>query len=242
MENLRNMIDVRLVSNKKDYLKWTSKPSYMSHKIFDNDLVAIHKGKVTLMLNKTACVGMSILELSKVLMYEFHYDYIKNNYDNISKLLFADTDSLMYEIKTEVVNKDCSRNKEMFNSSNYSSKSKYYDDSNKLVIGKMKDETGVVAIEEFVGLKPKMYSFLVDDKSEHKKAKGMNRSVVTAIHNEYKDVLLNNRCVRHSMKRIRSKGHRREAYEINKISLPCFDDKIYIQNNGHDGLVLCYES
>ena len=74
MENLRNRINVKLVSNKKDYLKWTSKPSYMSHKIFDNDLVAIRKNKVTLTLNKPAYIGMCILELSKVLMYEFHYD------------------------------------------------------------------------------------------------------------------------------------------------------------------------
>ena len=72
MENLRNRIDVKLVTNKKDYLKWTSKPSYMSHKIFDNDLVVIHKNKVILTLNKPAYIGKCILELSKVLMYKFH--------------------------------------------------------------------------------------------------------------------------------------------------------------------------
>ena len=166
MENLRNRIDVKLVSNKKDYLKWTSKPSYMSHKIFDNDLVAIRKNKVTLTLNKPAYIGMCILELSKVLMYEFHYDYIKNKYGNNSRLLFTDTDSLMYEIKTEDVYEDFS-NKEMFDFSNYSSKSKYYDNLNKVVVGKMKDKTAGVAIEELVGLKPKIYSYLVDDNSEH---------------------------------------------------------------------------
>ena len=80
MENLRNRIDVRLVSNKKDYTKWTSKPSYMSRKTFDNDLVAIYKNKVTLMLNNPAYTEMFTLELSKVLMYEFFYDYIKNKY------------------------------------------------------------------------------------------------------------------------------------------------------------------
>ena len=72
MENLRNRIDVKLVTNKKDYLKWTSKPSYMSHKIFDNDLVVTHKNKVILTLNKPAYIGTCILELSKVLMYKFH--------------------------------------------------------------------------------------------------------------------------------------------------------------------------
>ena len=86
MENLRNRIDVKHVSNKKGNLKWTTKPSYMTHKIFDNDLVAIRKSKVTLMLKKPAYIGMCILELSKVLMYKFHYYYIKNKYGNNSRL------------------------------------------------------------------------------------------------------------------------------------------------------------
>ena len=122
---------------------------------------------------------------------------------------------------------------------NYLTKSKYHDDSNKLVIGKMKDETSV-AIEELVGLKPKMYSFLVDNK-EHENAKGLNKNVVATIsHNEYQDVLLNNECIRHSTNRIESTDHRTRTYEINKISLSSFDNKIYIQNNGHNGLALGY--
>ena len=157
MENLRNRIDVRLVSNKKDYLKWTSKPSYMSHKLLDNDLDAISKSKVTLRLNKSAYIGMCTLELSKVLMYELYFGYIKNKYGNNWRLLFTDTDSLMYEIKTEDIYEDFSNKKEMFDFSDYSTNSKYYDNSNKLVIGKIKDETAGAAIEEFVRLKPKMY-------------------------------------------------------------------------------------
>ena len=102
MENLRNRTYLKLVSNEKDYLKRTLKPIFISHKIPDSDLVAIRKGKVILTLNKPACIGMCILDLSKVLMYEFHYDYIKNKYGNNSRLLFTDTDSLMYEIKTEM--------------------------------------------------------------------------------------------------------------------------------------------
>ena len=77
MENLRNRIDMKLVSNKKGYLKWTSKASYMSYKLFANEIVVIRKNKVTLTLNKPAYIGMCILELSKVFIYEFHYDYIK---------------------------------------------------------------------------------------------------------------------------------------------------------------------
>ena len=209
MENLRYRINVRLVSNKKDYLKWKSKPNYMSQKIFDNDLVATRKNKVTLMLNKPAYIGKCILELSKVLMDEFHYDYIKNKYGTISRLLFTGTDSLMYEIKTEDVYEHFSNNKEIFDFSNYLTKSKYYDNSKKLVIGKMKDKTAGVAIEEFFELKPKMYSYLVDDDSGHKKAKGVNKNIVAAIsHNGYKDVLLNKKCLRHSVNRIRSKEHK----------------------------------
>ena len=131
-------------------------------------------------------------------MYEFHYDYTKNKYNNKSKLLFTDTDSLMYEIKTEDVYEDFSSNKEIFDFSNYSIKSKYYDNSNKLIIGKVKEETGVVAIEESVGLNRKYI--------HSKKAKAVNRNVVATIsHNEYKDVLLNNKCRRHSINRIQNK-------------------------------------
>ena len=140
----------------------------MSHKIFDNNLVVICKSKVALKLNKPAYVGMCILGLSKVLMYKFSYDYIKNKYDNKSKLLLlllTDVDSLMNEIKTENVQEDCSSDKEMFDFSNYLTKSKYYDDLNKLVIRKMKDETGSAAITEIVGLKPKISSCLVDNNS-----------------------------------------------------------------------------
>ena len=125
MESLRNRIDVKLLSSKKYYLKWTSKPSYMSHKIFENDLVAIRKNKVTLTLNKPAYIGMCILEVSEILMCEFHYDHIENKYANKSRLFFTNTDSLMYEIKTEDTYEDFSNNKEMFDFSNYSTKSKY---------------------------------------------------------------------------------------------------------------------
>ena len=109
---------------------------------------------------------MCIVELSNVLMYEFHYGYIKNKYDNKSKILFTGTDSLIYEIQTEDVYKDFSNDKEMFDFSNHLTKSKYHDDPNKLVIGKMTVKTGGVANKEFFGLKPKLFSFLVD--SEHK--------------------------------------------------------------------------
>ena len=147
----------------------------------------------------------------------------------------------MSDMKIEDAYKDFSSDKEMFDFGNYSNKSKYYDNSNKLVVGKMKGETAGIVIEEFAELKPKMYSYLVDDNSEHKKAKGVNKNPVATIsHNVCKDVLLNKKCLRDSMNRVQSKDHKIGTYEINKISLSCFDDKIYIQNNGCDGLAVGY--
>ena len=120
----------------------------------------------------------------------------------------------------------------------YSSKTKYYDDSSKLVVGKIKDETGGIATKEIVGLKPKMNSFLVNDGSKPKKANCVNKNAVETIsHSEYKDVFLNKKCLRHSMNKIQSKDHRigtYETYETNKISLSCFDDKTHILNNEYD--------
>ena len=121
----------------------------------------------------------------------------------------------------------------MLDFGNYSTKSKYYDNSNKLVIGKMKDETAGIAIKKLVGLKPKMYSFL-EDNGQHKKVKGVNRNTVSAIsQNDYKDVLSSNKYIRHLMNRIQSKDPRIKRFESKKVSLSFFDDKIYIQNNGY---------
>ena len=144
IQNLRNRIKLKLTSNQKDCLKLTSK-LYVT-KIFDNHLVAIHKNKVTLTLNKPAYTGMCISELSNVLIYEFTMIILKNKYSNNPRLLFTDTDSFMYVIKIEDVYENFSNNKEMFDFSNYSTKSKYCDNSNKLVVGKMKDETARVTI------------------------------------------------------------------------------------------------
>ena len=115
----------------------------------------------------------------------------------------------------------------------------YSDGSNTLVVGKMKDKTGGGAIEKFVGLKPKMYSLFVDDNSKHKKAKDVNKNVVETIsHNEYKDVLLNQKCLRHLMNGIQSKNHRIGTYEMNKIYLSCFGENMHILNNECNGLAV----
>ena len=106
MGNLCKWVDIRLVTNEKKLDKLTSKPTFVSSKIFNENLIAVHKVKETLTLNRLAHVGMCILDLSKTLMYDFHYNYIKKKYNNSAKLLFTDTDSLTYEIEAEDVYKD----------------------------------------------------------------------------------------------------------------------------------------
>ena len=116
MENIRKRVDVRLVTDEKKLLKLASKSTFVSSKIFNENLVAVHKIKETLTLNRPAYVGMCILDLSKTLMYDFHYNYIKPKYGEKAKLLFTDTDSLTYEIEAEDVYKDFWNDKDKFDS------------------------------------------------------------------------------------------------------------------------------
>ena len=196
-------------------------------KIFDNNLAAICKTKTTLMFNKPVYVGMCTLELSKVPCMNTIVVLSKAHMATNLRLLVTDTYSLMYEIKTENVYGDFNNNKEMLDFSNYSAMSKYEDDSNALVVGKMNDKMSGISIEEFVGLNPKMYSILVSNFTEFTKARGVNKNVVIKIsHNEFKDALLNKNCLTNSMNKIQSQNHRIGAYKINTISLSCFDGKI----------------
>ena len=234
MENIRKRVDVRLVTDEKKLLKYTSKPTYVSSKIFNENLVAVHKIKETLTLNRPAYVGMCILDLSKTLMYDFHYNYIKNKYGEKVKLLFTDTDSLTYEIEAEDVYQDFWDDKNKFDNSDYPESSPYFDKTNKKVIGKFKDEAAGVPICEFVGLKSKMYSYIKDNYERGKTAKGIKKNIIKEViqHENYKETLFNNKQMYHKMKTIRSESHQLGSYEINKVSLSCSDDKRYIHEDG----------
>ena len=234
MENIRKRVDVRLITDENKLLKYSSKPTYVSSKIFNEDLVAVHKIKETLTLNRPAYVGICILDLSKTLMYDFHYNYIKKKYGDKAKLLFTDTDSLAYEIKAEDVYQDFFNDKFKFDNSDYSESSSFYDKTNKKVIGKFKDEAAGVPICEFVGLRSKMYSYMKDDLNGGKTAKGIKKGVIknNITHENYKETLFNKKQMLHKMKTIRSQNHQLGSYEINKVSLNCFDDKRYILEDG----------
>ena len=123
-------------------MKWTWKPIFIRRQNFDNNLIAIRKINAPLTLNKPVYDKMCMVELSRVSMYEFHYDCMKKKYGNKSRLLFTDNDRLVYEIETENVSREFSKNKEMFDFTVCFSKPKYYNDSTALLVSKMKDEMG----------------------------------------------------------------------------------------------------
>ena len=227
MENLRKRINVRFVNNQKDFLKYTSKPTYVTHKLFNKNFAAIHEIKLVLVLNKPIYAEFTVLDLSKWLMYYFYCNFIKKNFS--AELLFPDTDSLTYEIKSENVYKEFFKWKDLFDFSNYSKDPTFYDDTNESVIGKMKDEYGGAIIDQFIGLKSKMYSTKEINGSESSTTGGVN---IATEFNEFKDVLFNKKVIRHKMKMIQAKKHKIGTYEIDKISLSCFDDKRYVLDDG----------
>ena len=214
MENLRKRVDIRLVTEEKKLLKLASKPTFVSSKIFNENLVAVHKIKETLTLDRPAYVGMCILDLSKTLTYDFHYNYIIQKYKEKAKLLFTDTDSLTYEIETDDAYQDFWKDKQMFDNSDCEEKSPFFDKNNKKVIGKFKDEAAGVPIIEFVGLRSKMYSYKKDNNKQERTAKGIKKAVIQKdmTHENYKQTLLENKQMYHKMKTIRSIKHKLGSY------------------------------
>ena len=146
-----------------------------------------------------------------------------------AELLFTNTDSLTYEIKSEDVSEEFFKHKHLFDFSNFSKNSKFCDSQNETVDGKMKDEYKGILINKFVWLKSKMHSMLSDDGKESNTQKGINTSTEF---NEFKDTLLNKKIIRHKMKIIQSKKHKIGTYKINKILWLCFDDKRFDLDDG----------
>ena len=194
IENIRKRVDVKLVNDRVKARKLVAKPNFNHINIFCEELIAIHMNKTNLTMNKPVYLGMCILDLSKTIMYEFHYNYIKPKYGDKARLLFTDTDSLMYEIQTEDFYKDISGDvKDRFDTSDYppNHPSGIPTGCNKKVLGMFKDEAAGRCIEEFVGLRSKLYSFKMCEGEETKKCKGVKKSVVkkSIEHEDYKTCL-----------------------------------------------------
>jgi hypothetical protein len=237
MENLRKRVDVKLVSSEDAFLKLVASPCFQSNRIMNENLIAVKGAKKVLTLNKPCYIGMCILDLSKTLMYDFHYNTIKKEYGDTAKLLFTDTDSLMYQIKTDDVYRDFKRigeEKDCWDNSDYPKDSPYYSAHNKKVIGKFKDEAEGVPITEFVGLRSKMYSYVKENGKGGMTAKGVKKYVIKnkLTHDNFKNVIAKKDRMRHKMNTIRSTKHIIGTYEIQKVTLSCFDDKRYLLDDG----------
>ena len=230
MENIRNRVDVKLGNNRGAAEKLSAKPNFKHCTIFDENLVAIQMTRTKLTFNKPVYCGMAILDLSKTLMYDFHYGYILPKYGKNQKLLFTDTDSLCYEIQTEDFYEDISGDVEKgFDTSNFPKDhpSGIPVGKNKKVPGMMKDEAGGRIIEEFVGLRAKLYSYRVFKGKEEKKCKGIKKSVVRKdiAHEDYKECLFSKKPQMRKMNVIRSHRHEIFSETVNKIALSANDDK-----------------
>ena len=184
-------------------------------------------------MTKPIYLGLSILEISKTLMCEFWYDYMKPKYNDNVKLCYMDTDSFTMNIKTKDFYKDISNVENRFDTSNYEVNRPLPTGKNKKIIGLMKDELAGKIIKEFVTLKPKTYSFLTDDGKEDKKAKGTKKCIIKKMikFNDYKKCLLDDEVILKSQQRFISKKHDVYTENINKIALSNNDDKRIVSSN-----------
>ena len=228
MENIRKHRDITLVTTDKKRRKLVSEPNYHTMNYISEDLSIIEMRRTKVKMNKPIYLGLSILEISKLLMYEFWYDYMKPKYGDKVKLCYMDTDSFIMNIKTEDFYNDIANDVEKrFDTSNYECDRPLPTGKNKKVIGLMKDELGGRIITEFVALRPKTYSYLTDDFKEDKKAKGTKKCVIKRMikFDDYEKCLLNGEIVLKSQQRFKSKGRDVYAENINKIVLSSNDDK-----------------
>ena len=193
MENVRNYRDIKLVTTDKKRKKLVSEPNYHMTRKFSEYLMAIELTKTKVKMNKPVYLGMSILDISKTLMYEFWYDYIKPKYEDVAKLCYVDTDSFIIHIKIEDFYEHIADDVERrFDTYNYDENDKrpLSIDKNKKVVGLFKDELGGKIMKEFCVNRAKTY--LMYDGSEHKKNKGTKKCIIKhrIMHKNYTDCLL----------------------------------------------------
>ena len=234
MENIRKHRDIKVVTADKKRSKLVSEPNYHTINLISEDLSIIEMKKTKAKMNKPIYLGLSILEISKILMCEFWYDYIKPKYNDNVKLCYMDKDSFIMNIKTNDFYEDIANDVEnRFDTSNYEVNRPLPMGKNKKIIGLMKDELGGKIITEFVTLRSKTYSFLTDDGKEDKKAKGTKKCVIKKMikFNDYKKCLLNDEVILKSQQRFISKKHDVYTENINKIALSNNDDKRIVSLN-----------
>jgi hypothetical protein len=236
MENVRNRVNIRLIASGTAFLKAVAKPTFQYCEHITPDLVMVKMARSTIKFNKPIYVGFCVLDLSKECMYDFHYNEIVERYPNKgAQLLFTDTDSLCYAIRTDDVYDDMSKNMSVYDTSAYDVDHPLYSTTNKKVVGKFKDETNGIPPVEFVGLRAKMYSLLVSKNDPPKMtAKGIKKGFVkqNVKHDMFLDALRNKTTTTARFHSFQSKNHSIRTVEITKACLSAYDDKRYILDDG----------
>ena len=234
MENIRKHRDIKIVTTDEKRSKLVSEPNYHTMNYISEDLSIIEMNKTNVKMNKPMYLGLPILDISKILMYKFWYDYMKPKYGNRTKLCYMDTDSFIMSIKTNDFYKDLANDVEKrFDTSNYECDRPLPIGKNKNVVELMKDELGGEIITEFVTLRPKTYSYLTDNGKEDKKAKGTKKCVIKKMikFDDYKNCLLKDKVLLKSQQRFISKKHDVYKEDINKMALSNDDDKRIVSSD-----------
>ena len=233
MENVRKRRGIELVTTDKRRNQLVSGPNYHTEKRFLENLFATEMKKIKVKMNKPVYLSLSILEISKTLMYKFWYDYIKSKYQDNTKLCYMNTDSFIINIKTEDFYEDIANGVEKrFDTSNYEVSRPLPAGKDKNVTGLRKDKLGGKIMTEFVALSSKTYSYLIEDDKNathvtKKKAKEKKKCVIKRVlqFSDYKDCLFNNEIILTQQQRFKSEGHNVYTQEVNKIALSSNDDK-----------------
>ena len=228
MENIRKHRDIKLVNNEEAYLQAVMHLNFKSGTLFGPNLMGCEMGKIKVVMSKPVYPGQAILDLSKIVMYEFHYDYMKRKYAEDKLILcYMDTNSLIYDIETDDFYKDIGDDaKSRFDTCCYNDNRPLPIGKNKTIIRLMKDELGGGIMKEFFTLRPKMYAYKVGS-SESKKCKGIKKCVVkkTISFEDYKNCLFGGEASYRSQLMFRSSKHEVRTLEVNKLALSRDDDK-----------------
>ena len=234
MENIRKHRDIKLVTTDKKRSKLVSEPNFYTMDLISEDLPIIEMKKTKIKMDKPIYLGFSILEISKILMYEFWYDYVKPKCNDNVRLCYMDTDSFVMNRKTNDFYKDIAHDVyNRFDTSNYGANRPLPIGKNKKVIGLMKDELGGQIITEFIALRPKTYSYLTDNNKIGKKAKGTKKCAINKMikFDDYKNCLLNDKILLKSQQRFISTKHDVYTEDVNKIALSNDDDKRIVSSD-----------
>lgn len=233
-EKPKNRMNVKLVSNQRKCEAEIAKMTFKSARIINKNLVALIMRLPVLQVRKPIFMGQVILDLAKIYLYQFHYCYIKKKYGEAAELLMTDTDSLMYLIHTEDVYEDLLPDRDShFDFSNYPPDHVLYSTKNKKVPGFWKDEAPALQIDEFCGLRSKMYVLKVDRRAL-KTAKGVKKYVINSkiTFDDYKSCLFNETSMEHEFFSITSRNQQLYTDYQRKASLSPFDNKRYLLNDG----------